>query len=64
MSEQCKIPSRLHRTAYETVLIVDDNEDVREVTAVIVASLGYEVSDRCGRRRWRLFAASAVSICW
>ena len=27
----------------ETVLIVDDNEDVREVTAVIVRSLGYEV---------------------
>lgn len=25
------------------MLIVDDNEDVREVTAVIVASLGYEV---------------------
>ena len=27
----------------ETVLIVDDNEDVREVSAVIVGSLGYEV---------------------
>jgi two-component system cell cycle sensor histidine kinase/response regulator CckA len=27
----------------ETVPIVDDNEDVREVTAVIVRSLGYEV---------------------
>jgi DNA-binding NtrC family response regulator len=27
----------------ETVLIVDDNEDVREVTAVIDRSLGYEV---------------------
>jgi signal transduction histidine kinase len=27
----------------ETVLIVDDNRDVREVTAVIVGSLGYEV---------------------
>jgi CheY-like chemotaxis protein len=25
------------------VLIVDDNEDVREVTAVVVRSLGYEV---------------------
>jgi signal transduction histidine kinase len=27
----------------ETVLIVDDNEDVRDVSAVIVGSLGYEV---------------------
>jgi len=27
----------------ETVLIVDDNEDVREVTAVIIESLGYNV---------------------
>jgi CheY-like chemotaxis protein len=27
----------------ETVLIVDDDEDVREVTAVIVSSLGYKV---------------------
>jgi DNA-binding NtrC family response regulator len=27
----------------ETVLIVDDNEDVRDVLAVIVGSLGYEV---------------------
>ena len=27
----------------ETVLIVDDNEDVREVTAVVVRSLSYEV---------------------
>ncbi len=27
----------------ETVLIVDDNEDVREVAAVIIGSLGYEV---------------------
>jgi CheY-like chemotaxis protein len=27
----------------ETALIVDDNEDVRQVTAVIVGSLGYEV---------------------
>src|SRR5262249_3022037 len=27
----------------ETIRIVDDNEDVREVTALIVGSLGYEV---------------------
>jgi len=27
----------------ETVLIVDDNEDVRDMSAVIVGSLGYEV---------------------
>jgi len=35
---QCDVPR-----GTETVLIVDDNEDVREVTVVIVRSFGYEV---------------------
>ena len=37
----------------ETVLIVDDNTEVREVMAVILDSLGYEVlTDGMPRRRW------------
>ena len=49
----------------ETVLIVDDNEDVRDVSAVIVGSLGYQVQTAGdATEALALIRVTAVSTCW